>query len=381
MSGRQAFNFDEINQKSENPANPCKIEHDLVDEKGRAVTYCSNNDEFLSEEEIEANGVDSFIMLTRRDTSLLVGELTIQDQPEGGWKFHISLLENPENLKKAWDIVKDILINYRIACFKVVKNPAIPLDIETQGKEITIYACADPQKDIKEWREILRLITIKFVAEGVKPGYQAYGCIPVSSSPFFTYRNDRAIGSTSTAIAHGQVLYLANPFFIADPFFIEERHRIEHLSISLKMDVANQGVSLQRDLNEETSKGIQFGVYDKPYHEIREEIQEIQKALDAINNRMPLPEFIKYRQELRSQLAEIYSSSGNLTQKLESIRLLKEALNKKLSELKSKEKFISTHAKLLASGLRWRDPSDAEQQAPASFIDSATTTAFRNASS
>jgi len=60
---------------------------------------------------------------------------------KGGWKLHIAIEDRTEgNVDKAWNMIKDILIEQRISTSKVIKPKVSFANDTTQcGKQITIY--------------------------------------------------------------------------------------------------------------------------------------------------------------------------------------------------------------------------------------------------
>lgn len=62
-----------------------------------------------------------------------------------------------------------------------------------QGKEITIYADANPEKSLDDWQKILKLITERLANGNVPPGFKSTGTIDkpeglVNGSSYITYR-------------------------------------------------------------------------------------------------------------------------------------------------------------------------------------------------
>jgi len=94
-----------------------------------------------------------------------------------GLKFHVSLPEkDAEKYNFGWDIITNILMKQSILAFKIVKPGVKMSDDPTQrGKEITIYADANPEKSIADWTNILTEITRQLTQNGVSPGYRPPG--------------------------------------------------------------------------------------------------------------------------------------------------------------------------------------------------------------
>jgi len=103
-----------------------------------------------------------------------------------GWKIHISLLEDDENISKAWNCIVDILIKYGIQESKVLRK-GVNLPEFQKGKEITIYF----QEGNIDWLGMFMEIEEKLLEEKVKPGYKALIDKIVGGSQFLSCRCER----------------------------------------------------------------------------------------------------------------------------------------------------------------------------------------------
>lgn len=118
-----------------------------------------------------------------------------------------------DDVGTTWDIVKDILIDERIAETKVVQ-PGIVFDELERGKQITIYQFCNPNRD---WEMILQRIEIA-LRKAYKEGYIHRGQFcssdrPIPESLFLAYRNDaRRDGSYISEKAAMKFAIPYNPF-------------------------------------------------------------------------------------------------------------------------------------------------------------------------
>lgn len=104
-----------------------------------------------------------------------------------GWKLHISIYY--EDIDKAWDIVKDIFIKYKIASAKVIR-PELASDLRThpvqRGVQMTIYYHYCPDLD---WPQIIREIEIALKDGGIRPETFSPHNKSIKGSQYVTYRN------------------------------------------------------------------------------------------------------------------------------------------------------------------------------------------------
>ena len=149
--------------------------------------------------------------------------------PPGGWKFHIAVDDtNPENLSKAWNIVKDILIEYRIAQAKVIKpGVSFAKDTTQYGKQITIYYYFNPAPQ-RDWDKILNEIDNQLFKADIRPVHPdmkkrfSPTDRPITNSRYISYRNDLSKDSESvldskTVMGFPEAIRY-NPFGRLDPF-------------------------------------------------------------------------------------------------------------------------------------------------------------------
>lgn len=127
-------------------------------------------------------------------------EHKLHRQEDSGYKFHISLDMNDNNVYRGWEVVFPILAKYKISVFKVMPD-GFDDDIQQRGKEITVYMYKNP--DVKEitketLKNILEEITYALITHNIIPG-------PFPNSPergkeekiigseYIAYRNDSGI--------------------------------------------------------------------------------------------------------------------------------------------------------------------------------------------
>lgn len=92
-----------------------------------------------------------------------------------GWKFHIALDDtDKDNIEIAWDLTKDILIEYKVRMAKIIR-PGIKLaEVEGQeGKQITIYTWYNAEKSPEEWHSIMVNISSMLKENNIKPAPRA----------------------------------------------------------------------------------------------------------------------------------------------------------------------------------------------------------------
>jgi len=134
----------------------------------------------------ECNSGSVFVTLAQK---------TYESEQKFGWKFHISISPDNANLKIAWDIVKDVLIENVVSSFKVIA-PGENLNSGQAGCQITIYQFEDPEKD---WLHILRTIEQALIEHNIKPhGYHDVDK-RLKGSNYITYRNDMLEGEYISA--------------------------------------------------------------------------------------------------------------------------------------------------------------------------------------
>jgi hypothetical protein len=114
---------------------------------------------------------------------------------KAGWKFHIAINDakgEEQNLKDAWDIVKNVAIDYGLSHVKVTApDKYMATDHPDEpGSQITIYAFKNPHISPGKWQEILARVTLELAVNVIKPGPCSYNDKPVLGSNYVTYRND-----------------------------------------------------------------------------------------------------------------------------------------------------------------------------------------------
>jgi hypothetical protein len=107
----------------------------------------------------------------------------IRSEELTGYKFHISLDMDRDNLYKGWAVVLPILAKYGLKHFKVAPEGFTEENKEQRGKEITVYVFKNPEIDKETLTKILKEITNELMNHNIKAG-------PFPSNP---ERKDRAI--------------------------------------------------------------------------------------------------------------------------------------------------------------------------------------------
>ena len=135
-----------------------------------------------------------------------------KDNATAGWKLHIAVDDEYNNLAAAWNLVKDILIGYRIPHSKVVKpNVQLSTDKLQHGKQITIYI---PEADdlIKEldWALIVYKIELSLRSyKGVGITTEKLGFSPsdkaIPGSKYISYRNDSDLNAYGDLILINEI--------------------------------------------------------------------------------------------------------------------------------------------------------------------------------
>lgn len=128
-----------------------------------------------------------------------------------GYKFHIGVDDSEgkeDNLARAWNLMKDIMIKYSIMRCKVVvpEGHFSTNDDERQyGKQITIYATEDPRRgDVRFWQDVLQEIESTFIANNIEPdpSTDRNNDLAVRGSQYIRYRNDAKIHEDSLPYVH-----------------------------------------------------------------------------------------------------------------------------------------------------------------------------------
>ncbi len=123
---------------------------------------------------------------------------------EYGLKFHISLPEfNLPMYKRGWDIVRNTLFYHKVQSFKVIMpGKKMSDEVGQEGKDVTVYIDAEPNRTTAEWKIVLEDITNRLAQDGISPGYRPLGTSdkpekPIRGTNYVTYRyeNDKKGGS------------------------------------------------------------------------------------------------------------------------------------------------------------------------------------------
>ncbi len=116
-----------------------------------------------------------------------------REQNPLGWKFHISIDDEKENMIRAWENLVPIFINHRVNFIKFIRPDAHQDDrhsVSERGRQFTIYIEQNPEKNQDDWQMLINEITDKLVGENIRPGYQNVVAKAVPGSSYFYYRND-----------------------------------------------------------------------------------------------------------------------------------------------------------------------------------------------
>lgn len=105
-----------------------------------------------------------------------------------GWKVHLSIDDsNKVNLAMGFDLIKDIVIDEQLTCKVVMPIADFYLDIERNGRQITIYDCGNVNKD---WENILNRMENSLIENGINFTHTPPGDRPIQGSLIISYRND-----------------------------------------------------------------------------------------------------------------------------------------------------------------------------------------------
>ncbi len=131
-----------------------------------------------------------------------------------GWKFHISIDDERENMIRAWDNLVPIFIKHRVNFIKLIR-PECHCDDEhsesERGRQFTIYIEQNLEKNRDDWQSLINEITDKLVEQNIKPGYQNIIAKAIPGSNYFYYRNDKP-----------QSLEATSPHTVASPAIDKE---------------------------------------------------------------------------------------------------------------------------------------------------------------
>ncbi len=110
-----------------------------------------------------------------------------KDQPmikEAGWKFHLSIAQDHENIEKAWNILVPILLKHKVGQAKVVK----PESTSEANKVIAVYTFNGGPK-LDQWEPFLKDVESAFRENTVTPGGNIFEH-KIEGSDYIYYRND-----------------------------------------------------------------------------------------------------------------------------------------------------------------------------------------------
>jgi hypothetical protein len=123
-------------------------------------------------------------------------EKRLKNEPNPpGWKLHISIDDENDNMERAWNTAVYILIHHNVsfAKFILITSEKDKKEREYEcGRHFTIYVEQNPEKTRDDWQNIINDITEAFVQNNIKPGYRNIICRQIPGSSFFYYRNDTA---------------------------------------------------------------------------------------------------------------------------------------------------------------------------------------------
>lgn len=135
---------------------------------------------------VEASGADRRAQFRNRAKQTLPAQAwTHLHQPkEAGWKFHISIDQDPANLEKAWGALVPILLKYKIGHTKIVHQDKY----QEASKVITVYTFSGgPQID--QWMPFVRDVELAFREKEIRPGEKIFE-YEIAGSQYIYYRND-----------------------------------------------------------------------------------------------------------------------------------------------------------------------------------------------
>lgn len=162
-----------------------------------------------------------------------------------GWKFHVSLGTDENNIKKAWDIIKDIVIEENLGAIKVVRSGK-EMTGDQQGKEITIYTWVNVNKTPENWVDIMSKVTTKLHENRIRPGPPAISHAhkqehSFDRNPFVSYRYQHEGESSTEIVDLGKQQETQNPYQDVDLSIMACIKRVA----SPKMDAAPELPALE----------------------------------------------------------------------------------------------------------------------------------------
>lgn len=140
-----------------------------------------------------------------------------------GWKVHIDLFPERDNLANAWDSVVPVLKRCHINDFKMMTliSATAPVTEVTQGRHMSLYVKREALSR-EQWRNLLREINDILIKKGVIPGVKSSVCRSLAGSEYFSYRNDRGHNGNYISVEKASELGTEdlqfNPCSAEDPF-------------------------------------------------------------------------------------------------------------------------------------------------------------------
>lgn len=105
-----------------------------------------------------------------------------------GWKVHLSIDDSDkENLRRGFNLIKDIVIDEKLTCKVVQPTANFYQDQDRNGRQITIYCADDLDRD---WQNILNSMEDLLIQEEILFTQVAPGDRPIQGSLIMGYRND-----------------------------------------------------------------------------------------------------------------------------------------------------------------------------------------------
>jgi hypothetical protein len=116
-----------------------------------------------------------------------------------GWKFHIGIHPaHLEDIQKAWDVIKNVMISHRIIQTKLFLLETLQIDTSTHSRAVTIYAFKEPND--KNWLPIIRELEDTLSEAGVYPSQGSVtACVFLPSCKYIQYRCDKRPGFSEEA--------------------------------------------------------------------------------------------------------------------------------------------------------------------------------------
>lgn len=137
-------------------------------------------------EQKKASGTDRKLLFQHRSKATMPAQqwTQVHKPKEAGWKFHISIAQNPVNLEKAWDALVPILLKYKIGQTKIVHQD----NQQDASKVITVYTFSGGP-NLDQWEPFVRDVESAFKENEIRPGEKIFE-YEIKGSQYFYYRND-----------------------------------------------------------------------------------------------------------------------------------------------------------------------------------------------